>query len=93
MSPTLHNVMPIRHIISNLMITNLEKSTIMKDLVDRICISPLISDDAKQRIVAESTDLEYGLVKGRREILQFDPLITFILMTLDKEIGQTFKKK
>ena len=86
MSPSLNNVMPIRHIISNLMITNLEKSTIMKDLIDRIIICPTISDNAKQQIVAESTELEYGLVKGRREILQFDPLITFVLMILDKEI-------
>lgn len=93
MSPTLNNVMPIRHIISSLMITNLEKSTIMKDLIDRICMSPLISDDAKQQIVAESTDLEYGLVKGRREILQFDPLITFILMILDKDIKKIPRNK
>lgn len=81
LKPDLINIMDIRQMLSSLMITNIDKSTIMKDLIDKICMCPKVSNISKQLIVAESVEFEYGLIKGRREILQFDPLISFILLT------------
>lgn len=77
----------IRHIISNLMITNLNKTIIMKDLIDTLCICKKISDNAKQKIVMIGSHLENQLVKGRREIIQFDALITSVweIISEDKE--------
>lgn len=81
----LNNLPQIRHFISNLMITNLNKTTIMRDLVDTLCICKKISDTAKQKIVMASSILEYQLVKGRREIIQFDALITSILEIISED--------
>ena len=67
------------------MITNLNKTTIMRDLVDTLCICEKISDTAKQKIVMASSILEHQLVKGRREIIQFDALITSILEIISED--------
>ena len=75
----LSNIIEIRHIIFNLMITNYNRTTIMKDIIDTLCTCDKLSDNIKQKIVYESAEIEYQLVKGRREIIQFDALITSIL--------------
>lgn len=81
----LGNMIAIRNIIFNLMITNFDGTTIMSDLVDTLCMSKKISDESKQKIVFASAEIEYQLVKGRREIIQFDALITSILKILNDE--------
>jgi replication factor C subunit 3/5 len=81
----LSNMIPIRNIIFNLMITNFDGTTIMSDLVDTLCTCKKISDDSKQKIVFASAEIEYQLVKGRREIIQFDALITSVMKIISDE--------
>jgi replication factor C subunit 3/5 len=81
----IENTLLIRNIIFNLMITNISGSTIIKDLIDTIILDKNISELSKQQIIKECTDIEYKLIKGRREIIQFDALITTIMKILYDE--------
>lgn len=74
----------IRTIIFNLMITNFDGTVIMRDLIDTICMNKKICDNAKQEIVFDCAEIEYQLVKGRRQIIQFDVLIISIIRILKK---------
>jgi replication factor C subunit 3/5 len=87
LEPKLANVITIRGIIFTLMITNFTGTTIMRDLLDYICMNPNITDIAKQKIVQECVEFEYQLVKGRREIIQFDAVITTAMKIIHEEKG------
>jgi replication factor C subunit 3/5 len=75
----IENILEIRTIVSNLKITTFEGSVIMKDIVDKLCCRKELSDDAKYEIVTCAANSEYQLIKGRREMLQFDKLIATIM--------------
>lgn len=81
----------IRDILFNLMITNFEASAIMRDIIDAICKSSKISDLSKQKIVSTCAEYDYQLVKGRREIIQFDAMMTAIMHILNEEKQQLAK--
>lgn len=89
LEPKLSNVIRIRDIIFTLMITNFTGTTIMRDLLDYICVNKNITDIAKQKIVQECVEFEYQLVKGRREIIQFDAVITTAMKIIHDEKGLT----
>jgi replication factor C subunit 3/5 len=87
LEPILSNVIKIRDIIFTLMITNFTGTTIMRDLLDSLCINKSISSIAKQKILQECVEFEYQLVKGRREIIQFDGVITTVMRIIHQENG------
>ena len=89
----LSTMLEIRNVIFNLIITNFDGTTIMTDLIDGICASPKISDESKQKIVNEGAEIEYQLVKCRREIIQFDALISSIIKILKDERKNKRMKK
>lgn len=76
LDPDIGNVIRIRNIIFNLMITNYNGTTIVRDILDMICINKNITDNQKQRILQECVEFEYQLVKGRREIIQINAIIS-----------------
>lgn len=92
LEPKLGNMILIRNIIFNLMITNFEGTVIMRDLIDYICCCKKITDIAKQKIIYESAEIEYQLVKGRREIFHFDAIISSIMTILHDQKGLIVKK-
>lgn len=75
----IENILEIRTIVSNLKITTFEGSIIMKDIIDKLCCRKELSDQAKYEIVKCAANSEYQLIKGRREMLQFDGLIATIM--------------
>lgn len=85
--PKISNMITIRNIIFNLMITNFDGTTIMRDLIEYICMNKRIKDLAKQKIIHESAEIEYQLVKGRREIFHFDNMISSIMTILHNQDG------
>lgn len=87
LEPKLRNMIEIRNIIFNLMITNFDGTTIMRDLMDYVCMNDKITDSAKQKIIHESSEIEYQLVKSRRKIFQFDALISTIMTVLHDQKG------
>lgn len=72
----------IRNIIFNLLITNIKGSDIIKYLLDIIINDEKLYSTKKIKIIEVCKDTEYGIIKGRREINQFDNLIISIINIL-----------
>jgi len=69
----------IRDIYFNMSITNYTGTDIIKNIVNRILLLPILSDEKKVKIVQLCSDVEYNMIIGRREIIQFDLLIIMIM--------------
>lgn len=69
----------IRELFFNLMITNYTGQNILKDLVNIIFDSPLITDNVKQKIIAKSAEIEYRLMKGRRDIIHLEAFTMYAI--------------
>jgi replication factor C subunit 3/5 len=76
----LKNMDNIRTLLSELTITNYSGVTILRDLVNRLYEQKTINDSVKQQIVQKSAEMEYRLIKGRREIIHLD---AFIISTMN----------
>jgi replication factor C subunit 3/5 len=76
----LDNIKNIRECFFHLMITNFTGTTILRDLVDKIYISPYLTKETKQKIVSKGAEIEYKLMKGRREIIHLD---AFMMCAID----------
>jgi len=72
----------IRNIIFNLLITNIKGSDIVKYLLEIIINDEKLYSNKKIKIIEVCKDTEYGIIKGRREINQFDNLIVSIINIL-----------
>lgn len=69
----LQNIKEIRELYFDLMITNFPGVKILRDLVNIIhdeC--SVINQDTKQKIIRLSSEIEYRLMEGRREIIHLD---------------------
>jgi hypothetical protein len=69
----------IRNIIFNLLITNITGTEIIKTLAELIINDEKIDIKKKLKILNICREAEYGIIKGRREINQFDNLIVSII--------------
>jgi hypothetical protein len=68
----LEDIKEIRDLYFDLMITNYSGTTILRDLVDVLYSSPNLTDETKQKIVNKNSNIEYRLMKGRRDIIHID---------------------
>ena len=75
----LKNINDIRNIIFNLLITNISGTNIIKLLLNEIINDEKLQHYKKIKIINVCKDAEYGIIKGRREINQFDNLIVSII--------------
>jgi hypothetical protein len=75
----------IRIFFHKLTITNIDGITILRDIIDKLCINDKLSDDIKQKIVYIGSRTDYKMIKGRREIIQFDDFIMSVLNLLFKQ--------
>ena len=73
------NILIIKNILFSLMITNVNGTTIMRDIIDLICTNSTISDNLKYKIIDYGAEIEHQLIKGRREIIQID---TFVISSI-----------
>jgi replication factor C subunit 3/5 len=87
LEPLVSNIIEIRNIIFKLFITNFTGTTIIRDILDNICIHPKITDIAKQKIIQDCVKYEYQLVLGRREIIQIDVIISSIMNIISTQNG------
>ena len=60
-------------------ITNFSSTDIIKNIINRILLIDSISDDKKMEIVQICSDVEYQMIIGRRDIIQYDLLIIMIM--------------
>jgi replication factor C subunit 3/5 len=68
----LENMKEIRNIYFDSMITNFTGTNILRDFVNIIYDSRKISDQVLSNIVQKTSDIDCGLLKGRREIIHLD---------------------
>lgn len=83
LSGNLKNMQEIRDTFFKLTITNFTGTTILKDMIDLICMDENLSDIIKQQIIQKVALTQYQLTKGRREIIHFDSFITNTMMILN----------
>ena len=69
----------MRDIIFNLLITNITGTHIIKMLLNEIINDEKLDQRHKIKIINICKDVEYGVIKGRREINQFDNLLITII--------------
>ncbi len=72
----------IRNIIFNLLITNITGTEIIKNTAELIINDERIDSKKKLKILNMCRKSEFGIIKGRREINQFDDLIVSIINIL-----------
>lgn len=71
----------IRNILFNIMITNVDGTEIMKDIINEI-LNSNINNTHKYNIIFSCRNIEHRIVEGRREIINFDYLIASIIEIL-----------
>jgi DNA polymerase III delta prime subunit len=75
----------IRDIYFNMTITNFSSTDIIKNILNKILLIDSIDDDKKMQIVQICSDVEYQMIIGRREIIQYDLLIIMIMNIINKK--------
>jgi replication factor C subunit 3/5 len=75
----------IRNIFFNLIITNFSGTDIITNILIKIINNDRIKDKHKINIISVCKDVEYNMLKGRREINQFDMLIINIIDILNSK--------
>jgi DNA polymerase III delta prime subunit len=75
----------IRDIYFNMSITNFSSTDIIKCIINKILLIDSISDHKKMEIVQLCSDVEYQMIIGRREIIQYDLLIIMIMNIINKK--------
>jgi len=81
-SGDLRTINNIRNIIFNLLITNITGTDIIKKIAELIIDDEKIDIKKKIKILDICRESEYGIIKGRREINQFDNMIVSIIDTI-----------
>jgi replication factor C subunit 3/5 len=84
-SGKLDNFKNVREHFHKLMITNFDGVSIIRDILNTICTINCLSDDIKQKIVYIGSKTDYKMVKGRREIIQFDDFIISVLKIINSQ--------
>lgn len=73
------NMNLIRTLFFNIMITNFEGEEILKSLEKEIIKSDELDETAKINIILKCAEVEYNTIRGRRNIIHFDCLVTNIM--------------
>jgi hypothetical protein len=72
----------MRNIIFNLLITNIKGTEIIKMILHKIINDEKINVIKKNKIINIAKDTEYGIIKGRREINQYDNFLINVINIL-----------
>lgn len=86
---------PIRDHLYRIMITNIDGSQIIKDIVNRLVTRKDISFECKGEIVEKAAKYEHNLIRGRREIIHLEAFVIGIMQSLynDNKPKQLVKEK
>ena len=85
------NIDKIRDLFFNLMITNYTGTDILIDLIYKIYDSPDLSIQTIQKIVKKGSEIEYRLMKGRRDIIHLDAFAIDTIKNIYEEKNQKNK--
>lgn len=77
-------ILVIRDLFYRIMITNINGTTIIKDIVDMLLLQDNISEPSKIKIIELAAKFEHNLVRGRREIKHLEGFIVGVMAALNK---------
>ena len=75
----------IRLLLYTIMITNIEGTQIIRDIMDILMVTDRISDPSKINIAEISAKFEHNLIRGRREIIHLEAFVNGVIYVLAKE--------
>lgn len=85
MQGNIRNILKIRELIYNIIITNINGDTIIKDITFNLCHNENLSSDIKYQIIEISSKYEHNIVRGRRDIMHLDAFICHLISILKPE--------
>jgi replication factor C subunit 3/5 len=74
----------IRDIIFNLMITNYKGIDILHDVLNKL-LERNLSETCKINIITKTAEIEYNMVRGRRDIIHFDNFISHSMKEINND--------
>lgn len=77
-------ILIIRDLFYKIMITNIDGTTIIKDVLDLLLQSNMISDNSKIKIIELASKYEHNLILGRREIKHLEAFVIGVKSILNK---------
>lgn len=83
----------IRNIIFNIMMTNYEPTTILRDIVNGFLVMDNVSDICKINIALHAASVEHDIIRGRRDIIHFDAFIINVMRFLKNDHAQVEKNQ
>jgi len=83
-SNKLQSILLIREYIYNIMITNIDGTKIIKDILNNLLKNDDISFNDKIQITKNASKFEHNLIRGRREIIHLEAFITAVIFILHK---------
>jgi replication factor C subunit 3/5 len=66
----------IRNVLFNMMITNYDAVSILRELENRLIQTKGLSEECRINIILIGSQVEYQLIRGRRDIIHFDQFVT-----------------
>lgn len=83
----------IRDVFFNIMITNISGVVILKDILQRLIRNKNLSNICKIEIATKTAEIEYNLIRGRRQIIHFDTYVIHVMNIIQKYNTVIDKKK
>lgn len=90
----LNRIDEIRDIFFNTMITNYNGIDILRDVMIKLVECDNLSETIKSNIIIKTSEIEYNMLRGRREIIHFDSFVIQVMYIIekDKEKNISYKK-
>jgi len=82
LSTKLKSILVIRSLFYMIMITNINGSDIIRDVVDKLITNNKINDQKKINITEIAATYEYNLILGRREIIHLEAFVISVINIL-----------
>lgn len=88
MKRDIENVEIIRDVFFNIWITNYEGVKIIRDILRQIINSDRLSEKCIANIIIKTSEIEFNILRGRRQIIHFDSFVTSIMKKIQEYISE-----
>ena len=88
MTCDLSTIEEIRDIFFNIWITNYEGVKIVRDIIRNLVICDNLTEECKINIIVKTSEIEYNMLRGRREVIHFDDFVVNIMKKIQQMIHQ-----
>jgi len=85
MALNIQEIEAIRDIFFNIWITNYEGVKIIRDVLRQIIESDKLTEGCKSNIIIRTSEIEYNIMRGRREIIHFDNFVISVMKIIQDD--------